>query len=103
MADLPQAMAGADRRCLRFVRAGEMQSIYFLEREPQDVWRNYSIARTGKDANTLTAGHDASFINWAVAYYRYLAGIPSDKEPPRLPMKGMPCNISAVFPRINFD
>jgi hypothetical protein len=61
---------------------GEMQSIYFLERESQDVWRYYSIARTGKNSNTLTAGHEASSVNRAVAFYRYLAGIPTDKEPP---------------------
>jgi hypothetical protein len=66
-------------------RAGEMQSIYFLDRESQGIWRYYSIARTGKNANMLTAGHDASFINRAVAFYRYLTGIPTDKEPPASP------------------
>ncbi len=66
-------------------RPGEIQSIYFLERESQDVWRYYSIARTGKNASTLTAGHDASSVNRAVAFYRYLAGIPTDKEPPAAP------------------
>jgi hypothetical protein len=61
-------------------QAGDLQSIYFLERESQEVWRYYGIARTSKNANTLTSGHDASFINRAVAFYRYLAGIPTDKE-----------------------
>ncbi len=61
---------------------GEMQSIYFLERESPNVWRYYSIARTGRNANTLTAGHEASAINRAVAFYRYLAGIPADNDPP---------------------
>lgn len=61
---------------------GELQSIYFLERESQDVWRFYSITRTGKNASILTSGHEASSVNRAVAYYRYLAGIPTDKEPP---------------------
>jgi hypothetical protein len=60
----------------------EMQSIYFLEREPDDVWRYYSISRTGRNASWLTAGHQASSINRAVAFYRYLAGIPTDQEPP---------------------
>jgi hypothetical protein len=66
-------------------RPGEIQSIYFLERESQDVWRYYSITRTGRNASTLTAGHDASSINRAVAFYRYLAGIPTDMEPPAAP------------------
>ncbi len=61
---------------------GEMQSIYFLEREPDDVWRYYGITRTGRNASRLTVGHEASSINRAVAYYRYLAGIPMDQEPP---------------------
>ena len=61
---------------------GEMQSIYFLDRESDDTWRYFSISRTGKKASNLTAGHEASSINRAVAYYRYLTGIPTDKEPP---------------------
>ena len=61
---------------------GEMQSIYFLEREPDDVWRYYSMTRTGRNASWLTAGHEASSINRAVAFYRFLAGIPTDQEPP---------------------
>jgi hypothetical protein len=64
---------------------GEMQSVYFLDRESPEVWRYYSIARTGRKANSLAAGHDASSINRAVAYFRYLAGIPLDKEPPAAP------------------
>ena len=63
-------------------RPGEMQSITFLERESQDVWRYYNISRTGRNVSRLTAGHDASSVNRAVAFYRHLAGIPTDKEPP---------------------
>jgi hypothetical protein len=66
-------------------KPGEMQSIYFLDRESPEVWRYYSIARSGKNASNLTAGHDASSINRAVAYFRYLAGIPMDMEPPAAP------------------
>jgi hypothetical protein len=61
---------------------GEMQSIYFLDQESPGVWRYFNIARTGKNANTLVAGHDASSINRAVAFFRYWAGIPTDQEPP---------------------
>jgi hypothetical protein len=60
----------------------ELQAIYFLERESSDVWRYYSIARTGKDASSLAAGHNASSVNRAVAFYRYFTGIPTDQEPP---------------------
>jgi hypothetical protein len=61
---------------------GEMQSIYFLDRESDDVWRYYSIARTGRNASRLAKGHAPSSINRAVAFYRSLAGIPTDQEPP---------------------
>jgi hypothetical protein len=64
---------------------GEMQSIYFFERESQDVWRYYSITRTGANASKLAGGHAASSINRAVAFYRYLAAIPTDLEPPASP------------------
>lgn len=61
--------------------AGEMQTIYFLDREP-DGWRYYSMARTGRNASRMTSGHEASSINRAVAFYRFVAGIPTDQEPP---------------------
>jgi hypothetical protein len=61
---------------------GETQSIYFLDRESENVWRYYSMLRTGKNASRLTAGHAASSINRAVAFYRALAGIPTNQEPP---------------------
>ena len=60
----------------------EFQAIYFLERESPGVWRYYSIGRTGKDASGLAAGHDASTMNRAMAFFRYLVGIPTDQEPP---------------------
>jgi len=60
----------------------DVQSIYFLDRESKDVWRYYNIARTGRNANSLTSGHAASSINRAVAFYRHLAGIPTDQDPP---------------------
>jgi hypothetical protein len=61
---------------------GDVQSVYFLDRESDSVWRYYSIARTGRNASRLAAGHDASSINRAVAFYRSLVGIPTDQEPP---------------------
>jgi len=61
---------------------GEMQSIYFLDRESDNVWRYYSIVRTGKNANRMIAGNESSSVNRAVAFYRHLVGIPTDQEPP---------------------
>jgi len=67
---------------LPFLHPGEMQSIYFLDRESDNNWRYYSIMRTGRNANRLIAGNEASAVNRAVAFYRRLAGIPADQEPP---------------------
>jgi len=60
---------------------GEMQSIYFLDRESENVWRCYGMVRTGKNANRLVLG-ESSTVNRAVAFYRNLVGIPTDQEPP---------------------
>ena len=61
---------------------GEMQSIYFLDRESENVWRYYSIVRIGKNANQLLTGNKSSAVNRAVAFYRYVVGIPAEQEPP---------------------
>jgi len=61
---------------------GEMQWVYFLDRESEDVWRYYGMVRTGRNASRLATGHEASAVNRAVAFYRTLVGIPTDQEPP---------------------
>jgi hypothetical protein len=61
---------------------GDLQSMYFLDRESDSVWRYYSIVRTGKNANGLIAGNESSSVNRAVAFYRHLVGIPTTQEPP---------------------
>jgi hypothetical protein len=58
------------------------QSMYFLDRESDNVWRYYSIVRVGKNANGLITGNESSSVNRAVAFYRYLVGIPTTQEPP---------------------
>ena len=62
---------------------GDLQSIYFLNRESSgsnDVWRYYSLVRTGRSASKRIIGHEASSVNRAVAFYRYLAGMPTNME-----------------------
>jgi hypothetical protein len=61
---------------------GELQSMYFLDRESDKHWRYYSIVRTGKDANGLILRSESSSVNRAVAFYRSLVGIPTTQEPP---------------------
>jgi len=67
---------------LTLFNPGEMQSVYFLDRESENVWRYYSVTRTGRNANGLIARNESSSINRAVAFYRHLVGIPGDQEPP---------------------
>jgi hypothetical protein len=67
---------------ITILHPGEMQSIYFLNRESDNVWRYYGIVRIGKHANRMIAGNESSAINRAVAFYRYMVGIPADQEPP---------------------
>jgi hypothetical protein len=61
---------------------GDLQTIYFLDRESENVWRFYSMVRTGRNANGLMAGNESSAINRAVAFYRHFVGIPTGQEPP---------------------
>ena len=67
---------------LTVIPASETQSIYFLDRESDSVWRYYGIVRIGKNANRMIAGNESSSINRAVAFYRHLVGIRTDLEPP---------------------
>jgi len=64
----------------------DMQSVYFLDRGSDiagdDLWRFYSIVRTGLNASSLVTANESSAINRAVAFYRWLVGIPGDQEPP---------------------
>ncbi len=64
------------------IRPGELQSLYFLDHESNNVWRFYSIVRTGKSVSGLIVGGESSSINRAVAFYRFLVGIPATQEPP---------------------
>lgn len=67
---------------ISIVPPGELQSIYYLDRESDHVWRYYSIMRAGKRTNRLAAGNEKSAINRAVAAFRHYGGIPTDQEPP---------------------
>jgi hypothetical protein len=44
------------------------------------VWGYYGL--WGIRAGALTSGHEASSVNRALAFYRHVAGIPTDQEPP---------------------
>ncbi len=62
--------------------AGDMQTAYFVQRRSSGVWAFYSLTRTRMASSLMPIGSDASYINRAVAFYRLVAGIPTDQEPP---------------------
>jgi hypothetical protein len=64
---------------------GDLQSVYFLERRAPGIWGFYSLSRTGEGASPLAGGHKASYVNRAVAFYRHVAGVPTDQNPPVAP------------------
>lgn len=61
---------------------GALQSVTFLDRRGSGVWSYYQIVRAGQGASSLALGSEASYVNRAAALYRYVAGIPTDQEPP---------------------
>jgi len=60
---------------------GDIEVAYFLDRRSPGVWDFYSLTR----ATPRFGGHVASYINRAVAAYRHIAGIPTDRDPPLAP------------------
>lgn len=61
---------------------GALQTAYFLQRHPAGTWHFYSLTRTRMASSLMPTGGDASYINRAVAFYRLVAGVPTDQEPP---------------------
>jgi hypothetical protein len=64
---------------------GALQSLLYLQRLSTDAWGFYELTWVGPGASFLASGLGASYVNRAAAIYRYLAGIPSDQEPPVAP------------------
>jgi hypothetical protein len=61
---------------------GDMQTVYVIERRAPDAWNFYSLTRTRMASSLLPTGGEASYINRAIAFFRFVAGIPTDQEPP---------------------
>ena len=59
---------------------GDLHCTFYLERLSPGVWGYYAL--WGIRAGAQTSGHEASSVNRALAFYRHIAGIPTDQEPP---------------------
>ena len=60
---------------------GSVQTVHFLERQPDGSWGYYSLMRTRASSSLLTGGFLSSYVNRAAAFYRYIAQIPGDAAP----------------------
>jgi hypothetical protein len=63
-------------------KPGALQSTVFIQRLAPGLYGTYILSRTGEGTSALADGHDASYVNRAVALYRQIAGIRTDQEPP---------------------
>ena len=63
---------------------GTVLSYWFITRETADVWDYYYVMLAAGNFGAASR-YTASYINRAVAYYRYSVGIPTDRDPPAAP------------------
>lgn len=64
---------------------GTIHTRYYLVRLRSGVWGYYGLSGVREGTFPWTGGPVASYINRAVAMYRHLAGIPTDRAPPAAP------------------
>jgi hypothetical protein len=60
---------------------GDLQFVYFLEARSPGLWGLYSLLRTGRDASSLSSGHQAAYVNRVIAFFRHFAAIPTNPNP----------------------
>jgi hypothetical protein len=63
-------------------KPGELRTVHFLTRRSAATWNYYLLTAIGAKQS---ASHEASFINRAAAFYRHVAGQPTDQEPALAP------------------
>jgi hypothetical protein len=61
---------------------GALQLALFIERAGPDLWHLYALSRVGSDSSSLVANSPSSYLNRLDAFKRYLAGTPTNQEPP---------------------
>ena len=54
---------------------GQLRALYILEREQGNAWTYYSLSGTTAGVNPIARGHDASYVNRALALYAHIAGL----------------------------
>lgn len=64
------------------LQPGALQAAHYFQRLSPTSWGYYSLTRTTENGRIYSAESPASCVNRAVAFYRLLAGIPTDRDPP---------------------
>jgi hypothetical protein len=64
------------------IAPGEVEALFSIEREDGDLWRYYALSRSVSRLPVLLRPPDAAYVNRAVALFRFIAGLPTDAEPP---------------------
>jgi hypothetical protein len=64
---------------------GALKAAFWIERRSPEIWGIYSLSGMTSGASSFAAGHQQSYVNRAVAMYRHLIGVPTDREPPLAP------------------
>jgi hypothetical protein len=62
-----------------------LQLATVLQRSGPDTWELYEITRAGAESNSFVSGYGSSYLNRLEAMRRYLAGLPTDRDPPVAP------------------
>ena len=61
---------------------GALQLAIFIERAGPDLWHLYALSRVGANSSSLVTSSPSSYLNRLDAFRRYLAGTPTNQEPP---------------------
>jgi hypothetical protein len=61
---------------------GALQLATFIDKAGPDLWTLYEITRVGAASSAMAADYASSYVNRLDAFRRYLADIPTDRDPP---------------------
>jgi hypothetical protein len=64
---------------------GALQMATVLSNDGPSAWSFYEISRAGADSSSFVAGYQSAYLNRLEAMRRYMAGLPTDRDPPIAP------------------
>jgi hypothetical protein len=62
-----------------------LQTVTFIERRAPDQWAYFQTIGIGDSSNFLATQSSSPYVNRLAAVYRYMAGMPTDRDPPMAP------------------